>query len=156
MTNGPQPTLPYHQPMTILTQTKDIVRVLQEAKTVAVVGFHPEATKPAHYVPEYLHRQGYRLFGVNPALAACHAHAFGHPVLASLGEIREPVDVVEVFRRSDKVREHLADILSMQPLPKVVWLQQGIRDDSVAQELSGHGIDVVQDRCMLSEHRQHL
>ncbi len=142
--------------MTILTQTKDIIQVLQNAKTVAVVGFHPDDTKPAHYVPEYLHRQGYRIFAINPALAERGAQAFGHPVLATLAELRGGADVVEVFRRSDKVHEHLEDILSMEPLPKVVWLQQGIRDDAVAQTLSEHGIDVVQDHCMLSDHRQYM
>ncbi|GAA3996354.1 CoA-binding protein [Deinococcus rubellus] len=142
--------------MTILTDPKDIVRVLEESKSVAVIGFHPDEVKAAHYVPEYLDRQGYKVYGVNPALASRRVSAFGHPVVGSLAELNVPVDVVEVFRRSDKVREHLPDILSMNPLPRTVWLQLGIRDDAVAAELSARGITVIQDRCMLSDHRQYL
>ena len=142
--------------MTILTAPKDIVRVLEDSKTVAVIGFHPDEMKAAHYVPEYLDRQGYKIYGVNPALASRQATAFGHPVVSRLSELTVPIDVVEIFRRSDKVREHLPDILGMNPLPKVVWLQLGIRDDAVAAELSQRGITVIQDRCMLSDHRQYL
>lgn len=139
--------------MTLLTQPADIGRVLQDSKTVAVLGLHPDPSKPAHYVPEYLSRQGYSIIPVNPALADNGKTYFGSKAVATLAEIGVPVDVVEVFRRSDKVRDHLGDILSMQPLPKVVWLQQGVRDDSVAQELAQHGIEVIQDRCMLADHR---
>jgi uncharacterized protein len=142
--------------MTVLTDTQDVVRVLRDSKTVAVIGFHPDEVKPAHYVPEYLDRQGYTVYGVNPALASRGASAFGHPVLSTLSELSIPIDVVNVFRRSDKVKDHLADILAMNPLPKVVWLQLGIRDDAVAAELSKHGIEVIQDRCMLADHRQFL
>jgi predicted CoA-binding protein len=75
-------------------------------------------------------------------------------VRASLTELGVPVDVVDVFRRSDALRGHLTELLGMNPLPKVVWFQQGIRDDAVASELSAHGIDVIQDRCMLADHRR--
>lgn len=136
-----------------MTSPADLTRILQDSKTVAVVGFHPDSMKPAHYVPEYLSRQGYTIIPVNPALAARNQSFFGQRAVSTLAELTTPVDVVEVFRRSDKVREHLADILNMQPLPKVVWLQQGIRDDEVARELQARGIEVVQDRCMLSDHR---
>ena len=139
--------------MTLLQRAPDVIRVLKDSKVVAVVGFHPDAMKPAHYVPEYLHRQGYTVIPVNPALAARGESFFGQKAVATLAEITTPVDVVEVFRRSDKVAGHLADILAMQPLPKVVWLQQGIRDEVTARELNAHGIDVIQDRCMLSDHR---
>ena len=139
--------------MTLLDSTPDVIRVLQDHKVVAVVGFHPDPMKPAHYVPEYLHRQGYTVIPVNPALAARGESYFGHKAVATLAEIGSPVDIVEVFRRSDKVHEHLDDILSMQPLPRVVWLQLGIRDDRTARALTGRGIDVIQDRCMLADHR---
>ncbi|WP_034386853.1 CoA-binding protein [Deinococcus sp. YIM 77859] len=139
--------------MTLLQHTPEIIRVLTGSKVVAVVGFHPDPMKPAHYVPEYLHRQGYTIIPVNPALAARGQSFFGHRAVSTLAEIGTPVDVVEVFRRSDRVRDHLADILNMNPLPKVVWLQLGIRDDATARTLTEHGIDVIQDRCMLADHR---
>ena len=139
--------------MTLLESRAEVRRVLEEHRVVAVVGFHPDPTKPAHYVPEYLHRQGYTVIPVNPALAARGESYFGQRAVATLAEIRTPVGVVDIFRRSDKVREHLDDILAMQPLPRVVWLQLGIRDDATARVLTGRGIDVVQDRCMLADHR---
>lgn len=64
------------------------------------------------------------------------------------------VDVVEVFRRSEALPEHLDEILAMEPKPKVVWFQKGIRNDGVARRLIAAGIDVVQDRCMYEEHRR--
>jgi uncharacterized protein len=139
--------------MTLLTSKPDVLKVLEDSKTVAVIGFHRDPGKPAHYVPEYLDRQGYSVIAVNPALAARGETYFGRAAVGTLAELTESVDVVEVFRRSDRVHEHLADILAMQPLPKVVWMQQGIRDDEVAARLVEAGIDVIQDRCMLADHR---
>ncbi|UBV43278.1 CoA-binding protein [Deinococcus taeanensis] len=139
--------------MTLLTRTDQIQQVLTDHKVIAVVGFHHDAMKPAYYVPEYMHRQGYTIIPVNPALAARGETHFGVRAVATLAEITVPVDIVDVFRRSDKVREHLPDILAMTPPPKVVWLQLGIRDDATAQQLTQRGIDVVQDRCLLADHR---
>lgn len=139
--------------MTLLTEKADVLRVLEESKVVAVIGFHRDPGKPAHYVPEYLDRQGYTIVPVNPALAARGESFFGRAAVGTLAELTESIDVVEVFRRSDRVHEHLADILAMQPLPKVVWMQQDIRDDEVAARLTAAGIDVIQDRCMLADHR---
>jgi uncharacterized protein len=142
--------------MTILTETTAVVDLLREAKTIAVIGFHRDPTKPAHYVPEYLHRQGYKIIPVNPALAERGESYFGNKAVAHLSDIAEPVDVVEIFRRSDKVKDHLEDILGMPSLPGAVWMQEGIRDDAVAARLSLAGMQVVQDRCMLADHRQYL
>lgn len=139
--------------MTLLHSSTDVIRVLTENRVIAVVGFHHDRVKPAHYVPEYMYRQGYTVIPVNPALAARGESFFGHRAVFTLAGITTPVDVVEIFRRSDRVHEHLADILRMHPLPHVVWMQQGIRDEATAQTLSEHGIDVIQDRCMLADHR---
>ncbi|MFD2610184.1 CoA-binding protein [Deinococcus taklimakanensis] len=139
--------------MTLIEQTPDIVNVLTSNNVIAVIGFHRDSMKPAHYVPEYMHRQGYTVIPVNPAVAGRGESFFGSKAVSTLAEITTPVDVVEVFRRSDRVHEHLDDILSMNPLPRVVWLQLGIRDDEVARQLTERGIDVVQDRCMLADHR---
>ncbi|AFZ66590.1 CoA-binding protein [Deinococcus peraridilitoris] len=138
-----------------LTTIPEIVQVLEESKVVAVVGFHRDPMKPAHYVPEYLSRQGYSVIPVNPTLAARGESFFGCKAVATLADIHEHVDVVEVFRRSDKVSEHLNDILSMRPLPKTVWMQQGIENREVADALIKAGIQVVQNRCMLADHRHY-
>lgn len=126
-------------------------RVLEEARTIAVLGVHVDPDKPAHYVPEYLAGQGYQILPVNPALVG--KTLWGRPVVATLAELDTPVDIVDVFRRPDKIPEHLDDILAMQPRPRVVWLQLGIRNDQAARRLIDAGIEVVQDRCTLADHR---
>lgn len=135
-----------------LTAEDDVRRVLAEARTVAVLGAHVEPHKPAHYVPEYLHAQGYRILPVNPVFAG--RELWGEPVRRTLAELREPVDVVDVFRLSERVPMHVGDILAMTPRPKVVWLQLGIRNDGAARDLLEAGVAVVQDRCTLADHRR--
>ncbi len=137
-----------------LTTDADLRRVLGAARTIAVLGAHHDAERPAHYVPAYLHDQGYRILPVNAA--AVGKTLFGEPVRASLGELKEPVDIVDVFRRADKLDDHLPEILGMSPRPKLVWLQLGIRNDAFAAKLAAEGIEVVQDRCTLAEHRRLL
>jgi hypothetical protein len=126
--------------------------VLAAARTIAVLGAHVRPERPAHYVPEYLHRHGYRVLAVNPTLGGV-AGLWGEPVRARLDEIGERVDVVDVFRRSDSLPGHLEEILAMRPRPGLVWLQLGVSHEDFARSLLAHGIDVVQDRCMLADHR---
>ena len=135
-----------------LTTDEEIQQVLTEARTVAVLGAHAETTRPAHYVPAYLHARGYRILPVNPALAG--QTLWGETVRSTLAELGEPVDVVDVFRRGEHLPAHLDDLLAMEPRPKLVWLQLHIRNDTVARELLAAGIEVVQDRCMLADHRR--
>ncbi len=135
-----------------LTTQEEIRRVLTEARTVAVLGAHGVTSKPAHYVPEYLHTQGYRILPVNPVFAG--QTLWGETVRSTLVELGEPVDAVDVFRRSELLPPHVADILAMEPRPRWVWLQLGIRNDAVARELVAAGIEVIQDRCMLADHQR--
>jgi predicted CoA-binding protein len=130
----------------------DVAQVLRLARVVAVLGAHPEMSRPAHYVPAYLLAAGYRILPVNPGFAG--ETLFGEVVRETLTELTEPVDVVDVFRRSGELPAHVPDILAMAPLPKVVWLQLGIRHDEVAGQLVAAGVDVIQDRCMLRDHRR--
>lgn len=130
----------------------DLHRILESTRTIAVLGIHDAPHKAAHYVPEYLHRAGYRVLGVNPRLAG--QRMFGAPVVADLASLPEPVDMVDVFRRSEVLPQHLPELLAMQPRPAVVWMQLGIRHDEVAAALREVGIEVVQDHCTLAEHRR--
>ncbi len=135
-----------------LTRDVDLARVLERSRVVAVLGAHRETDRPAFYVPDYLHEQGYRILPVNPQLSG--EILWGEPVRAHLGELTQPVDLVDVFRRPDALDDHLADFLAMQPLPRAVWFQLGIRNDRVAAALVARGIDVVQDHCTLADHRR--
>jgi predicted CoA-binding protein len=137
--------------MAELASLPEIADALRTARTIAVLGAHHEPSRPAFYVPDYLHGQGYRVLPVNPALAG--TVLWGEPVRATLAELGEPVDIVDVFRRPDLLPGHLADVLAMSPRPRLVWLQLGIRNDAFARAVQDAGIDVVQDRCTLADHR---
>jgi predicted CoA-binding protein len=134
-----------------MQSTPNVRRILEEAKTIAVLGAHSDPSRPAHYVPAYLVEQGYRVVPVYAMLAG--GVLFDETVRATLAEVAEPVDVVDVFRRAEAIPDHVGDILAMSPRPKVVWFQLGIRNDAAALELERAGIEVVQDRCTLADHR---
>lgn len=136
----------------ILTGDQAAADVLARSRVVAVLGAQLAAHLPAHYVPAYLHRQGYRILPVNPNHLG--QSLWGEPFRAHLGELGEPVDLVDVFRRPDALDDHLADFLAMQPRPRTVWFQLGIQNDRVAAALAAAGIDVVQDRCTMADHRR--
>jgi predicted CoA-binding protein len=128
-----------------------VVEVLRRYQRVAVIGASSDANKPAHYVPQYMVEQGYTMFAVNPR--AKGQMMFGQAAAGSLLELQDQnIDIVNVFRRSDKVGVHLDEMLELAP--KLVWLQLGIRNDDVAKALMDAGIDVIQDRCMLADHRR--
>jgi len=129
-----------------------IASILRTARTVAVLGAHFEAQRPAFYVPDYLHDSGYTVLPVNGTLVG--QTLWGAAVVGALTELSVAVDVVDVFRRAEALPAHVDEILAMKPLPKVVWLQSGIRNDAVARTLEAAGITVVQDRCMLADHRE--
>jgi uncharacterized protein len=138
--------------MPMITKLEDVKRILQESKTVAVLGAHKDVSKAAYYVPEYLDSRNYEIFPVNPVFAG--QEIFGNTTVSSLSELTTPIDLVDVFRRSEIIPSHLEDILAMKPLPKVVWFQLGIQNDEVARQLSDAGIEVVQNRCTLADHQQ--
>ncbi|WP_420427698.1 CoA-binding protein [Algiphilus sp.] len=108
--------------------------------------------RPAYYVPRYLQEAGYRLFPV-PVHEPRPIEILGEPIVPSLSAL-PPVDIVNVFRRSEQLPEHEADLLQLRP--RAVWFQQGIVNDAVAGRLAEAGIDVVQDRCIMVEHRRLL
>jgi uncharacterized protein len=126
--------------------------ILTGSPTVAVLGIHREPEKAAFYVPEYLHDEGYRIIGVNPEFA--NETIFGEKVRSKLSDITEPVDLVDVFRKPEAIPAHVDDILAMQPKPKVVWFQLGIKHEEAAKQLEEAGIIVVQNRCTLADHQR--
>jgi predicted CoA-binding protein len=137
--------------MAMINDTR-LREILTTSPTIAVLGAHSEPEKAAFYVPEYLHEEGYRILSVNPQLHG--EELFGEPVHKTLAEIREPVDLVDVFRRSELIPAHVEDILAMSPRPKVVWFQLGIKNEDAAHILEAAGITVVQNRCTLADHQR--
>ena len=129
-------------------------RILREARTVAVLGAKIGEAQPAFYVPAYLQSRGYRVLPVNPVLAG--QTILGERVVPTLADLAEAVDVIEIFRRPTYLVGHAREILALPWRPRVVWFQLGIRNDEAAMELARAGIDVVQDRCMMPEHRRLL
>jgi len=124
--------------------------LLESARTVAVVGIKDRESEDAFRIPQYLQRAGYRIVPVNPKLAS----VLGEKCKASLAEVDQPVDVVNLFRASEHVPAHVDEILRMNPMPRAVWMQLGIHHGPSAQRLRDAGIEVVQDRCMMVDHRR--
>jgi predicted CoA-binding protein len=131
-----------------------LARILREAKTIAVLGAKADPAQPAHYVPAYLKSRGYRILPVNPRFAG--QSVLDAPTAATLADLAEAADVIEVFRRPAHLPGHAVEILALPWRPRVVWFQLGIRHDGAAERLTREGIQVVQDRCMMPEHRRLL
>jgi predicted CoA-binding protein len=120
-----------------------IRRVLSESKTVAVVGASPNPARDSHGVMAFLQSHGYHTIPVNPACKATEIR--GEPVLRSLAEITEPVDLVDVFRRSEFAGETVDEAVRIGA--RFVWLQLGVIDEAAAERAEAAGVPVVMNRC---------
>lgn len=128
-----------------------LARIFRETKRVAVLGAKAELGQPAFYVPAYLQAQGFVLSLVNPKLEG--RHVLGVRAVATVADLAG-ADVIDVFRRPEFLPAHAAEILALSWRPEVVWFQLGIRHAGAAEQLARAGIRVVQDRCMMPEHRR--
>jgi predicted CoA-binding protein len=122
-------------------------QILLTSKTIAVVGLSNKPDRPAQTIPAYLQQQGYRIIPVNPTLT----EALGEKAYASLRDIPEPVDVVEIFRRPDDVPDVVEEAIAIGA--KVVWMQSGIVNQAAAARAESAGLQVVMDACMGATHR---
>jgi uncharacterized protein len=139
--------------LTIVDNEALVLDTLRTAKRVAVLGIKTRAQRsaPAFYVPAYLQRAGYEIIPV-PVYYPEVEEILGERVYRRVSDIPGEVDLVVVFRRSEDVGAHVDDIVAKRP--RAVWLQLGIRDDEAAARLSAAGIDVIQDRCTMVDHRR--
>lgn len=139
----------------ILTDGAAIGELLKATKTIAVLGIKPEshAGQPAFYVPAYMQRAGYDIIPV-PVYYPEVTEILGEKVYRTLTDIPGDIDLLNVFRRPGDIPQHVDDILATRP--KAVWLQLGIRNDEVAEILAKEGIKVIQDLCLMVEHRSLL
>jgi predicted CoA-binding protein len=117
--------------------------ILTSVKTIAVVGASPRPQRPSHGVMRYLQGEGYRAIPVNPFAAGSTIH--GERCYASLADVPEPVDMVDVFRRADMAGGVVEEAIAIGA--KIVWMQLGVRDDDAAARAEAQGIRVVMNRC---------
>jgi predicted CoA-binding protein len=119
--------------------------ILRRTRVIALVGWSPRPERPSHRVAEFLAAQGYRVIPVNPGQAG--TRVLGTTVRASLSEITEPVDMVDIFRRSEEVPAVVDAALAALPGLRTVWMQLGVTSPEAAAKAVGRGLHVVQDRC---------
>jgi predicted CoA-binding protein len=129
-----------------INSPETIKRILDECRTIAVVGLSSNPGRPSHGVAGYMKRAGYRVIAVNPN----ETQVFGEPALSSLASISEPVDLVDIFRRPSEAGRAVDEAIAIGA--KGVWLQEGVIDAAAAERARAAGLLVVMDRCWLKEH----
>ncbi|ABF41338.1 CoA-binding protein [Candidatus Koribacter versatilis Ellin345] len=130
--------------------TDPIAELLKSAKTIAVVGLSDNPMKPSYGVSQYMQSHGYRIIPVNPQVS----EALGEKSYASLLDIPEKIDIVDVFRRPDAVPEIVDQAIQLK-VP-ALWLQETVVHEEAAQKARDAGIFVVMDECILKEHRKRM
>ena len=139
----------------IIEDSRAIGELALKSKRIAVLGIKPEDKRdqPAFYVPEYMADAGYEIVPV-PTYFPEVKEILGQPVVRALETLSPSPDMVNVFRKPSDIPAHLDAVIAAKP--KVVWFQLGIRNDEAAAKLAKAGIKVVQDRCLMVEHRRAL
>jgi uncharacterized protein len=131
---------------------EDLRDLLGDAKVIAVVGLSANPDRPSNQVAWYLHHQGYQLFGVNPRCS--EPEVFGVPVLPSLDQVPEPIDIVDVFRRPEHTPAVAREAVAVGA--RTLWLQLGIRSDEARAIATEAGLRYVEDRCLKVDHARLL
>lgn len=130
----------------IITDGETIKEILLNCHTIAVLGLSPKPERDSHMVATYLKSNGYTILPVRPG----QKELLGERAYASLDEIEEPVDMVNVFRKSEVVPQHARETIRLHP--KIFWMQLGIISQEAADILTDAGIDVIMDKCIKVEH----
>lgn len=142
-----------------MTQTYSddyISGILSDTKTIALVGWSPNPDRASHKVAAFLADKGYRVIPVNPGQAG--QEALGETVVASLADIPKdwPVDMVDIFRRSDAVLPIVDEAMAQLPALKTIWMQEGVENEDARAQAETAGLNVVMDRCPKKEHPRHF
>src|ERR1051325_1088861 len=137
----------------LIHDSSQIRELISQTKTIAVLGIKTEdqSNQPAFYVPKYMQHAGFKIIPV-PVYYPEVTEILGETVYRALADIPTEVDMVNIFRRPQDIPPHLDDIIAKKP--KSVWMQLGIYHDQAAQQLAEAGIAVVQDRCLMVDHRR--
>lgn len=136
--------------MASLPQPDPIAELLKKAKTIAVVGLSDNPLRPSHGVAAYMQSHGYRIIPVNPKIAEC----LGEKAYATVLDVPEKIDIVNIFRRPEYVEEVVDQAIQLK-VP-AVWMQEEVIHDKAAEKARKAGIFVVMDRCILMEHRARM
>ncbi|MGB3044887.1 MAG: CoA-binding protein [Xanthobacteraceae bacterium] len=119
--------------------------ILNNVKTIAMVGASPVNVRPSYFAFKYLAQRGYDMIPVNPGQVG--KNLMGKPFVASLADIDRPIDMIDIFRNSDAALALVKDALTLNPLPKVIWMQLGVRNDEACALAEAAGLKVVMNRC---------
>jgi predicted CoA-binding protein len=137
--------------MTHEAYPEDYIReILLSVRTIGLVGMSQSDVRPSNLVLRYLLAKGYRVFPVNPGLAG--QELFGTRIYASLQDIPANLDMIDIFRNSQAAGKIVDEALALDPLPKVIWMQLGIRNDQAAERAEAKGVKVVMNRCPKMEY----
>jgi predicted CoA-binding protein len=136
------------QTLESLQHTAEIARLFGEVTSIAVVGLSPKENRPSNMVGRYLLDVGYTIYPVNPG----QKEILGETCYADFQSIPHPIDVVDIFRKSEDVLAVVEQLVELNPLPRVVWMQQGIINEAAAELARSKGIFVVMDRCIKVDH----
>jgi predicted CoA-binding protein len=120
-------------------------KILNETKSIAMVGASANESRPSYFAFKYLLQRGYRMFPINPGLAG--KELLGQRVFATLAEIGEPVDMVDIFRSSEAAGAVVDEALALTPPPKIIWMQLGVRNAEAAAKAEAAGLTVIMNRC---------
>ena len=133
--------------MRMAVSWEDVQRILKQTKTIAVVGLSDKPDRDSYQIASYLQQHGYRIIPVNPRVN----EVLGEKAYPSLRDVPDPVDVVDIFRRSEDVPPIVEDAIAIGA--KVVWMQAGIVNEEAAARAEAAGLGVIMDACMRSAHR---
>ena len=125
-----------------------VIEILRSAHTIAVVGVSSKRYRPSHGVTEYMQRAGYRIIPVNPQ----ETEVLGEKSYPDLDSVPDPVDIVDIFRRSEFVPEIVE--AAIRKGAKMIWMQEGVVHEAAARRAEAAGLTVVMDHCILKEHRR--
>ncbi|MCB1477456.1 MAG: CoA-binding protein [Tepidamorphaceae bacterium] len=119
--------------------------ILDDVKTIAMVGASANSIRPSYFVLKYLLDKGYKVFPINPGHAG--KDILGQTVYASLADVPEPIDMVDIFRNSEAAGAVVDEALTLDPLPKVIWMQLTVRNDAAAGKAEAAGVRMIMNRC---------
>jgi predicted CoA-binding protein len=142
----------YGKEVLVLTSDQEIRELLTAARTVAVVGISDDPERDSYMVAEFLQRQGYRIIPVNPRLVNLNIQVLGEKPYATLRDVPEKIDIVDIFRRPETVMPVIEDAIAAGA--GAVWMQLSIVNEEAAARAEAAGLNVVMNRCMAVEYRR--